>query len=63
MHVGHEAYVASWTVTCKAATLTKAVGGTEVPTATGNNPLLFKARIKFVPQWMHTLPSWKLLPS
>lgn len=39
MYVGHVVYVASWTVTCKAATLTKAVGGTGVATATGNHPV------------------------
>lgn len=42
MHVGHEAYVTSWTVTCEAATLPKAVGGTGVPTATGNHPFWLK---------------------
>lgn len=52
MHIGH---MASWTVTCEAATLTKAVGATEVPTATGNHPLLFKAHIKFIPRWMHNI--------
>ena len=63
MHVGHEAYVASRTITCEAATLTKAVGGTEMPTAAGNHPLLFKAHIKFTPRQMQTLPSWKPLLS
>lgn len=38
MYVGYEAYVAAWTVIREAATQTKAVDGTEMPTATGNDP-------------------------